>query len=421
MMNAPINRPEGTVAALDVGSSKVACLIAEASGGGQFLVKGVGNRACNGGVVAGAVVDMDLTEKAIRASVDQAEKMAGTTISDVILSFSGGAPKSRVVEIDVKISGHAVMQAELDEAIARAKAEIDVDEDGLLHAFPAAYAVDGNYGTKAPLGMYGKILSVAVLVVTVDAGPLRNLEACVRRAHLNIAAVVLAPYASGLSCLVEDEAQMGAACIDLGGGTTGISIFAQGALVHAEVLPVGGGQVTAEVARGLLTPFEQAERLKTFSGAAVVDPADARIEIEVQQVGERGSDRMIRMPRSALTSIMHKELEQLFIRVGQQLDASGFSGVAGKRVVLTGGVAQCEAVRDLASKILGRQVRIGRPKAMGGLPVAAQAPNFSGAVGLLAYAAREPQQIFDHNKKQETPNNGDGVFGRISQWVRDTF
>lgn len=420
MMNAQINGQEGMIAALDVGSSKVACLIAEAGSGGQFLVKGVGNRATSGGVVAGAVVDMDLTEQAIRASVDQAEKMAGTTISDVVLSFSGGEPKSRVVEVDVEIAGHAVTQAELDLALAQARDQIDADEDSLLHVFPAAYAVDGNYGPKAPLGMYGKRLTVAVLVVTAAAGPLRNLEACVRRAHLNVGSVVLTPYASGLSCLVEDEAKMGAACIDLGGGTTGISIFAQGALVHAEVLPLGGTQVTEQVARGLLTPFEQAERLKTFNGAAVIDPADERLEIEVQQVGESGSDRMSRMPRSALTGVMQRELELLFTTIGRRLDASGFSGVAGKRVVLTGGVAQCESVRDLASKILGRQVRIGRPKALGGLPVAAQAPNFAGAVGLLAYLAKNPQEAIKQNKQQEEPMGG-GVFARIGQWVRDTF
>ena len=420
MMNVQINGQEGIVAALDVGSSKVACLIAQAGVGGQYLVKGVGNRACNGGVAAGAVVDMELTEQAIRASVDQAEKMAGITISDVILSFSGGTPKSTVVEVDVEITGHAVTQSQLDEALGLAEKEVEAGEGEILHVLPAAYAVDGNYGTKAPLGMYGQKLTVAVLVVTVGSGPLQNLEACVRRAHLNVSGVVLAPYASGLACLVEDEAKMGAACIDLGGGTTGISIFAQGALVHAEVLPIGGADVSEEIARELLTPFAQAERLKTFNGAAVVDPADARHEIEVQQVGESGSDRMVRLPRSTLTATMQREMELLFTTIGQRLDASGFSGVAGKRVVLTGGVAQCEAVRDLATKILGRQVRIGRPKALGGLPVAAQAPNFAGAVGLLDYAAKEPQQIFGKNKKQEKPIAG-GVIERVSQWVRDTF
>lgn len=420
-MNAQINGQEGLIAALDVGSSKVACLIAQRTNSGQFLVKGVGNRAVDGGVVGGAVVDMAQTEAAIRASVDQAEKMAGTTISDVILSFSGGDPKSQVLEIEVDIEGHAVTDADLARATEEAKSRIDTSEEGLLHAFPAAYGVDGNFGSKAPIGMYGRRLSVAVLAVTVEPGPLRNLEACVRRAHLNVGPVVLAPYASGLSCLVEDEVKMGAACIDLGGGTTGISIFAQGSLVHAEVLPIGGGQITEEVARSLLTPLDQAERLKTFSGAAVVDPADERIEIEVPQLGESGGDKLSRMPRSRLTSVMQKELELLFSTIGKRLDASGFSGVAGKRVVLTGGVAQCEAVRDLANKVLGRNVRVGRPKALGGLPVAAQASNFSTAVGLLAYAAKEPEQLIMLSKKQEETLDDVGLFGRISQWVRDTF
>jgi cell division protein FtsA len=421
MMNAQINGQDGYVAALDVGSSKVACLIAQRSSSGQYLVKGVGNRATGGGVASGAVVDMGLTEQAIRASVDQAEKMAGVTISDVILSFSGGNPKSQVVEINVDIKEHAVSQTDVDKAINEAKNQIGAEGDSLLHAFPAAYAVDGNFGSNVPIGMYGKTLTVAVLAVTIEPGPLRNLEACVRRAHLNVGPVVLTPYASGLACLVEDEAKMGAACIDLGAGTTSISIFAQGALVHAEVLPIGGSQVTEEVARGLLTPFEQAERLKTFSGAAAVDPADERIEIEVQQVGESGSDQRVRMPRSALTSVMQRELELLFSTIGKRLDASGFSGVAGKRVVLTGGMAQCESVRDLASKILGRQVRVGKPKALGGLPIAAQASNFSGAVGLLAYAAKEPEQLIAMNKKHDETLADGGLFGRINQWVRDTF
>jgi len=419
-MKPLVNGQDTIIAALDVGSSKVACFIAEIGQDGRFHVKGVGNRACNGGAVAGAIVDMELTEKAIRASVDQAEKMAGTTVSQVMLSFSGGDPKSRVVEVEVDISSHAVSEADLKTALDLAKAEIDYEEDGLLHAFPAAYAVDGHYGSREPVGMYGKKLSVAVLVVTAAAGPLRNLKACVRRAHLNVGSVVLTPYASGLSCLVEDEAKMGAACIDMGGGTTGISIFAQGALVHAEVLPLGGGQVTEQVARGLLTPFEQAERLKTFSGAAIVDPADERIEIEVPQVGE-DLDQLVRMPRSSLTSIVQKELELLFTTVGERLDASGFSGVAGKRVVLTGGVAQCEAVRDLATKILGRQVRIGRPRMIDGLPVAAQMPNFSALAGLLEYASQKPDEVLRANDTESEAGAATGPLGRMTQWLRDNF
>ncbi|WP_417458623.1 cell division protein FtsA [Kordiimonas sp.] len=414
--------PEGLIAALDVGSAKVACLIAEFDGAGHIHVRGVGNRANEGGISSGAIVDMEATEKAIRASVDQAEKMAGATVSDVYLTFSGGEPKSRVVEVNVDIAGHAVSQADLDKAVTLAKEQVDFSEDGLLHAFPAAYAVDGNFGVKAPIGMYGKKLSVALHVVTVSAGPLQNLQACVRRAHLNVAGVVVTPFASGLSTLVEDEAKMGAACIDIGAGTTSIAVFAQGALVHAEVLPFGGGQITEQVARNLLTPFEHAERLKTFNGAAVVDAADERLEIEVPQVGEDRDDAVIRMPRSALTGVIQKELELLFGTISDRFEACGFAGIAGRRVVLTGGVAQAEGVRDLASKIMGRQVRIGRPELVHGLPQAAQAPTFAAAVGLLIYAAKRPVEdtVNIKGNKKRTPPPASAM-SRLSRWVRDNF
>lgn len=415
-------KPEGIIAALDIGSSKVACLIAEINMEGQTRVLGVGNRTCNGGVSGGVVVDMKATESAIKSAVDQAEKMAGKTVSDVLLTFSGGDPKSRVIEVSVDVVGHAVSDEDIEAALAKAKEEIDPEAGVLLHAFPAAYAVDGNYGVKFPKGMYGKKLSLALLVITIDPGPLQNLQACVRRAHLNIADIVLTPFAAGLAALVEDEMKMGAACIDMGGGTTGISVFAQGSLVHAETLPLGGAQITEEIARTLLTPFDQAERLKTFNGAAIVDPADERIEMEVQQVGEAGRDSLSRMPRSSLTSVMQRELELLFATVADRLDASGFSGVAGRRVVLTGGAANCEGVRDLASKILERRVRIGRPQFVGGLPQAAQSPSFAGVVGLLLYAAQT--SVVDVKNKQKNKEQADeelGAISRITRWLRDNF
>lgn len=418
----PLNgTQEGMIAALDVGSAKVACLIAEIDSDGNMRVLGVGNRACEGGMAGGAIVDMDATEKAVRASVDQAEKMAGATVSDVYLSFSGGNPQSNVIEVEVDVDGHAVSQADIDRAMESARDQIDADEDEILHAFPAAFAVDGNYCVKAPTGMYGKRLSVALHVITASGGPLQNLQACVRRAHLNVAGVVLTPFASGLSTLVADEAKMGAAAIDIGAGTTSISIFAQGALVHAEVLPIGGAQITDQVARTLLTPFEHAERLKTFNGAAVVDPADERLEIEVPQVGEGGDDAIARQPRSALTGVIQKELELLFATIGKRLEASGFSGVAGRRVVLTGGVAQTEGVRDLATRVLGRQVRIGRPELIHGLPQAAQAPTFAAPVGLLLYGARRPVTEAVSRKKEKTGAPAQSALNRFTRWIRDNF
>lgn len=409
------------MAALDIGSSKVACLIGHIAADGQVKVLGVGNRTCNGGVSAGVVVDMQATEAAIRAAVDQAEKMAGQTVSDVVLAFSGNDPKSKVIEVTVPVEGHAVSQTDVDRALAEANKQID-DAGVLLHVLPAAFAVDGNFGVKSPVGMYGKQLSVALLVVTADAGPLQNLQACVSRAHLNVVNIVHGPFAAGLSTLVDDEMKMGAACIDMGAGTTGISVFAQGSLVHAETIPLGGAQITDEIARSLLTPFDQAERLKTFSGAAIVDPVDERQEIEVQQVGEAGRDSYVRQPRSSLTSVMQNELELLFATVAKRMEASGFSGVAGKRVVLTGGGASCEGVRDLASKVLGRKVRIGKPQLVGGLPQAAQSPGFAALVGLLQYSANPNiKDMKPTPKSEEMEETHKNTFSRMTRWLRDNF
>ena len=417
-MNA---RAEGLIAALDIGSSKVACLIANIDGAEGISVRGVGNRACSG-VSAGAIIDMDDTEKAIRASVDQAEKMANTTINDVILSFSSGSPKSHIIEEEITLEGTAVCEADVDRVLEKARAELDPGDRVILHAFPATFAVDGSFGVKSPVGMYGNRLAVALHVITVDAGPLKNLEACVRRAHLNVSNIVLAPYASGLSAMVEDEVRMGAACIDIGGGKTGVAIFAQGALVHSETLPVGGDYITERLARALLTPFEQAERLKTLNGAAVQDASDTHIEVEVPQLGEGTGDNMVRVARSALTSVIQKELEAVFATLAEKLDASGFAGVAGKRVVLTGGVSQAEGIRDLASDMLGRHARIGTPQLINGLPQAAQNPSFATALGLLVYAADPPPHDQGYGQtKQQKDKKPKGVFGKLGKWVSENF
>jgi cell division protein FtsA len=413
---------ESLIAAIDVGSSKVACLIARLSIANEIKVLGVGNRLCEG-VVGGVVVDMEAVELAIRASVDQAEKMAGRTVSEVFLSFSGGEPKTHIIETEIEIKGECVTDADVTKVIEKAKALVDAGDEAILHTFPAALSVDGTFGVTAPKGMFGNELGIALLAVTVQKGPLKNLEACIRRAHLNVVDVVLSPYAAGLSVLDEDELKMGVACVDMGGGTTGISVFARGALVHSEVLPLGGDQITDEVARKFLTPLDQAERLKTFMGSAITDSADTRLEIEIAQVGETtGRENIVRMPRSDLTELVQKELELLFATVGEHLDASGFSGVAGRRVVLTGGVAQTEGVRDFASSVLGRRVRVGTPKIISGLPQAAQGPAFASTVGILLHAAALPSEersLKEQAKFQEMQKKG--LFGRMGLWIKENF
>ncbi len=350
--------------------------------------------------------------------------MAGRTVSEVSLDFSGGEPKTQIVEAELDIKGETVTDSDIKKIIERAKKEVKPDgDDQVLHTFPAALSVDGAFGVTSPIGMFGNSLGVALLAITVPKGPLKNLEACVRRAHLNVVEIVLAPYAAGIATLHEDEAKLGAACIDIGSGATGISIFAKGTLVHSEVIPIGGSQITEEVGRRFVTSVDQAERLKTFMGSTISDTADDRVEIEVTQVGEQaGSDKVVRMPRRHLTDLVRNELGLLFATIDDRLEASGFTGVTGRRVVLTGGVAQTEGVRDFASDVLGRKVRIGTPQIIGGLPQAAQGPAFASTVGLLLHAASLPaaeRSIKDQAKLEHLQNQT--LMGRIGSWIKENF
>ena len=411
---------DGIIAVLDVGSSKAACIIARVEPDGSVLVLGIGNRACEG-VRSGAVTDMAATEEAIRTAVDQAERMAGVSVEGVTLLCAAGYPKSRIVEMEVAIDRHEITQADIEHAIAEARSKMDIADQRLLHNFPAAFAVDGTFGVKNPAGMTATTLSVAMHVITVSEGPVKNLERCVQRAHLEVDDVIVSPYASGLASLVDDELQIGAACVDIGGGTTDVSIFAQGAMVHAEVLPQGGRAVTEEIARHLLTPIGQAERLKTLAGSAICDPAHERDFVDVPQVGENSvGGNLRRVPRSELTAIMQAEYERQFMRLGTRLDAMGFVGPAGQHVVLTGGAALSERIRDLAQQILGRHVRIARHRGIPGLPESAQGPQFSAVIGLLGHAIRG-EAGRTNQKQRKRQKNTQNLAGKVTEWFRRNF
>ncbi len=411
---------DGIIAVLDIGSSKAVCIIARSEPDGSILVLGVGNRACPG-VRCGAVTDMAATEEAIRTAVDQAERMAGVAIEGVTMLSAAGYPKSQIIEMEVAIDGHEISQADIEHAISEARGKMDASDKRLLHNFPAAFAVDGVFGVNSPIGMTATTLSVAMHAISVTDGPVKNLERCVQRAHLVVDDIIVAPYASGLSSLVDDELNIGAACIDIGGGTTDISVFAQGALVHAEILPMGGREVTDEIARQLLTPVDQAERLKTLAGCAFYDPSHERDFVDVQQVGESGfGNNLKRVPRSKLTKIMQDIYQSHFEQINERLDAMGFSGPSGQHVVLTGGVALTESIADLAQQILGRHVRIARHRGIPGLPESAQGPQFSAAIGLLGHAIRG-EGAKNGSKRRKRQKNTQNMAEKLTEWFQRNF
>ncbi|WP_274628348.1 cell division protein FtsA [Arvimicrobium flavum] len=420
----------GIVTVLDVGSSKVCCMIAKLKpreGSNllkrrthQIQVIGIGHQKSQG-VKSGVVVDLNRAEQAIRLAVDAAERMAGLTVDSLFVNLSAGRLKSEVFSATINLGGHEVEAADVKRVLAAgAKQALKVQRQ-VVHSLPVAFSLDGERGVRDPRGMIGDTLGVDMHVLTGDAAPLRNLELCVNRAHLSVERMVATPYASGLSALVDDELEMGAACVDMGGGTTTISIFADGKFAHCDSIPIGGNHVTLDLAKGLSTRLEDAERLKVMHGSALPSGADDRDVVSVQPIGD-DSDMAMQVPRAAMTRIIRARVEETLEILRDRLNASGYGNAVGKRVILTGGASQLGGLPEAARRVLGRNVRIGRPLGVAGLPEAAKGPAFATAVGLLIY----PQAAgFEGRQPKAGPllraTGTNGRLYRVGQWFRDSF
>lgn len=406
----------GPIAALDIGTTKISCFIA-ASGGGRIV--GIGHQVSRG-VRNGLIVDMGAAEAAIRATVEAAEQMAGETIREVVVNVSGASLTSRLIACEIAVAGHQIGDADLRRVLDPTGLCVDKPADhDLLHAIPIGYSIDGNKGVHDPRGMYGERLGVNVHLLTAAGGALRNLAATVERCHLDIDSFVVAPYASALSSLIDDETQLGVTLIDMGGGTTSVSVFFDGEMVHAGCIPIGGGHVTSDIARGLSTPLAQAERLKTLYGSALSSPSDDRELLAVPVIGDEAGGAQNRIPRSMLIGIVRPRLEETFELVRAHLEATGFDKVSGRRVVLVGGASQLQGAAEMAGQILDKQVRLGRPRRVEGLAEAVSGPAFATCAGLLAFALKKPVEAPSRAyRPSEEPS---GRFGRIGQWIRENF
>ncbi len=406
----------GLIAALDVGTTKTCCFIARNGAEGLRTV-GIGHQVSKG-LRSGAVTDMDQVEESIRAAVDQAERMAGETVRDVFVNLSCGDPNSHIVGVECAIAGYEVSEQDYRRVLDQGQPEVDTDRE-VIHRLPIGFSIDGNGGIRDPRGMYGERLGVNLHVITAAPGPLRNLSLCVRRGHLDLAGVVVSPYASGLACLVPDELDLGATLVDMGGGSTTIAVFHDGNLIHTATIPIGGAHVTNDIARGLSTPTSHAERLKTLYGSAIPSPSDDSEMIDVPQVGEDEQESAHHIPRSILNGIIRPRVEETLEMVRGRLEASGIERVAGRRVVLTGGSSQVQGVRDLAARILDKQVRVGRPIGIKGLADATCGPAFSTCAGLLAFGAEAEERAYA--KREPANENFSGRFARIGKWLRESF
>ena len=406
------------ISALDIGSSKITCFIAENDSVNGLRVLGIGHHASNG-VKAGNIVDMDSAETAVRAAVTGAEEMAEKTVRKITVNMSAGLMQSSVTEHRVPVSGATISESDLNKLLMECRSTQDTQDRALVHAIPVGFDVDGESGIHDPRGLHGRELGVKMHSVSITTSALHNLATCILRCHLELRDLVITPYAAGLGCLVEDELDLGATIVDMGAGTTSLAIFFDGALIHVDSIPLGGWHITSDIARGLSTPINQAERIKTLYGSCEGMPSDERTVIAVQQIGEEDAIAPEQVPKSMLTGIITPRVEEILEIVRSQLLASGLDKIAGRRAVLTGGACQLEGIPELASKILKKQVRIGRPRGIAGLGDAMNGPAFSVNAGLLAFAIDDQGEI--RQIANETYTTSGGLLGRLGGWFRENF
>lgn len=430
--------PAGNVyAALDIGSSKIACFIAHAENDGPPRVIGIGHQLAEG-MRNGAVANMEALQHAIGAAVATAEQMAGQTIQRVTVNVAGPQLISQTVSIELPLPGREVQDSDIQRIVAQAQSMAPEDTQGhpleLIHTLPVNYTLDHQKGIRDPLGMTGHMLQSDMHLVSAAFGPIRTLITAIARCHLEVQKLVAAPYASGLACLVEDEMDLGCLVIDMGAGTTSMSVFFDGNVVYTDGIPVGGAHVTNDIARGLTTSLAHAERLKTLYGNAILSPMDEREIIDVPLIGEEAPENANHIPKSYLIRIIQPRLEEIFELVRNRMDKSGFNEMAGRRVVLTGGASQLPGVRELAQRMLERQVRLGRPLRVArpqslssksgatsftGLAEATSGPAFATTAGLLA-VAMQPDLAPSGNFTELAMGNGN-AFGKIGTWLKQNM
>ncbi|TCL74997.1 cell division protein FtsA [Rhizobium sp. BK251] len=419
------------VSVLDIGSTKVVCMIGRLTPReeSQILpgrthnieVIGIGHQRSRG-IKTGVIADLDAVEGVIRLAVDAAERMAGLTVESLIVNVSAGRLGSDVYTATIDLGGQEVESNDLKKVLSAACHQSLRQDRAVLHSLATGYSLDGERGIRDPLAMFGDVLGVDMHVVTAERAALKNLELSVNRAHLSVEGMVATPYASGLAALVDDEVELGCAAIDMGGGTTTISVFAEGKLVHTDAVGLGGHHVTTDLARGLSTRIEDAERLKAVHASALPNSSDERELISIPPIGEDDRDQPSQVPKALVSRIVRARIEETLELIRDRIQRSGFSPIVGKRVVLTGGASQLTGLPEVARRILARNVRIGRPMGVSGLPTAAKGPAFSTAVGLMIYP-----QVAD----METHAAGSGLLSslggsssriaRVGHWLKESF
>jgi cell division protein FtsA len=417
------------VAALDVGTSKIACLIGrlrpsppeESPGLRSHSVEVVGfGHTLARGMKAGTVIDLAEAEAAVRQCADLAERTAKMQLDSVIVSVSAGRPTSELISASIEVAGSAIGERDISRVLTAGSRHSARAGRAVLHSLPIGYVLDHARGVRDPRGMLAREFGIDMHVVTADGSAARNLMLAVERCHLAVEAMVTSPYVAGLSALADDEAELGAAVIEMGAGTTTIAVFTGSRFVHADGFALGGWHVTMDLARGLNARVVDAERIKTLYGSVLTGASDERDMIAVPPVDNDEREAPHFVSRASLARIIKPRIEEILEMVRDRLAASPFAAEPRGRVVLTGGASQLTGVAELAAQVLRRPVRLGRPLGIAGLPEEAKGPAFTVATGLLVYPQAAHLEHFEPRRTRHSATGG-GYIARVGRWLRESF
>ncbi len=401
------------IVGLDIGTTKICAIVGELTDDGLDII-GIGSNPSKG-LRKGVVVNIESTVQSIQRAIDEAEAMAGTEITQVYTGIAGGHIKSFSGRGVVALKDREVREADIQRVIEQAKTvNIPVDRE-VIHVLPQEFIVDDQTGIKEPMGMAGGRLEAKVHIVTGAVASAQNIIKCANRAGLNVADIVLQPLASADAVLSEQEKELGVCLVDIGGGTTDIAIFQNGSIVHTAVIALGGNNLTNDIAVGLRTPMDQAERIKQKFGAALTRLVEKQDSIEVPSVGGR-EPRV--MGRQILSEILEPRVEEIFQLVHHELERNGFQEMLASGIVITGGSTLLPGMVELAEEVIGMPVRRGGPQGIGGLVDVVKSPVYATGVGLVVYGARnQDRKLF---RAQE-----DSMFRKVSrrmgEWLQEVF
>ena len=427
---------KGTLGLIDIGSSKIVCIIIKFSKidnnskkldqineTNSFAYRVVGAATKKSiGIKKGEIIIAEEVEKTIRLVIQQSQKMAASIIDEVVVTFSGGSPISKNLYQDIRLENQSVSSNDISILLSKYAFQAHSEQREILHAMPINFSLDEKTGLTDPRGLSGQILGLDINLITIQKNIIENIDQCLRNCQLNLAGIFYSPYISAKSSLVEDELKLGATCVDMGFGTTGISIFYNHQMVFASNIRFGGANITSDIMQAFQISFNEAERIKTLHGGLIITNLDDNELIELSFADENKAYYNYERPfisRSELISVIRPRFEEILEEIQFSLEKTGLEHLSSKRIVFTGGGSQMPGLYELASEYFGSRVRIGRPMRVQGLPKALQGSQFSAIIGLAIEINNLQDEVWDF----DIPNSlgpGQKIKSAVN-WFKDNW